>query len=96
MPKNPKVKLGLENLALLPNYFDYIFVHQRQKARLRPELSPKFLSTSGSNPARSRPEKPGPTFNSASSSMSILFLFCPLVLLHILLSFLLFYFCSTF
>ena len=30
---------------MLPSYFDYIFVHLTQKARLRPELSPKFLST---------------------------------------------------
>ena len=36
-----------------PNYFDFIFVHPRQKARLRPELSPKFLSTLGSNPKSS-------------------------------------------
>ena len=36
---------------MLPNYFDYIFVHLRQKARLRPELSLKFLSTLGPNPA---------------------------------------------
>ena len=43
--KNSKVKLGLKNLAMLPSYFDYIFVHLRQKARLRPELSLKFLST---------------------------------------------------
>ena len=28
------------------------FVHLRQKAHLRPELSPKFLSTLGSNPTR--------------------------------------------
>ena len=48
------------------SYFDYIFVHLRQKVRLRPELSPKFLSILGPNPARSRPEKPGPTCNSAS------------------------------
>ena len=34
---------------MLPNYFGYIFVHLRQKARLRPELSPKFLSTLGPN-----------------------------------------------
>ena len=27
---------------MLPKYFDYIFVHLRQKAHLRPELSPKF------------------------------------------------------
>ena len=38
----------------------------KQKACLSPELSPKFLSTLGSNPARTRPEKPGPTYNSAS------------------------------
>ena len=49
---------------MLPNYFDYIFAHLRQKVRLRPELSPKFLSTLGPNPARTRPEKPGPTYNS--------------------------------
>ena len=37
---------------MLPSYFDYIFVHLRQKARLRPELSSKFLSTLGPNPTR--------------------------------------------
>ena len=63
--KNPKVKFGLKNLAMLPSYFDYIFVHLRQKVSLRPELSPKFLSTLGPKPARTRPEKPGPTYNSA-------------------------------
>ena len=50
---------------MLPNYFGYIFVQLRQKVRLTPELSPKFLSTLGPNPARTRPEKPGPTYNSA-------------------------------
>ena len=35
--KKTKVKLGLKNLAMLPSYFNHIFVHQRQKARLRPE-----------------------------------------------------------
>ena len=37
---------------MVPSYADYIFVHLRQKARLRPELSPKFLSTLGPNPTR--------------------------------------------
>ena len=32
---------------MLPSCFDYIFVHLRQKAHLRPDLSPKFLSTLG-------------------------------------------------
>ena len=54
--KVPKVKLGLKNLAMLPSYFDYIFVHLRQKVRLRPELNPKFLSfrpeTDPESPAR--------------------------------------------
>ena len=49
---------------MLPSYFEYIFVHLRQKAPLRPELSPKFLSILGPNPVRTRPEKPGPTYNS--------------------------------
>ena len=49
---------------MLPSYFDYIFVHLRQKARLRPELNPKFVSTLGPNPARTQPEQPGPTYNS--------------------------------
>ena len=42
---------------MLPSYFDYIFVHLSQKARLRPELRPKFLSTLGPNPTRkARPD----------------------------------------
>ena len=45
-----KVKLGLKNLAMFPNYFDYSFVHLRKKVRLRPELSPKLFLTLGSNP----------------------------------------------
>ena len=35
--KKTKVKLDLKNLPMLPSYFDYIFVHLRQKARLKPE-----------------------------------------------------------
>ena len=42
-----------------------MFVHLRQKARLTPEISPKFLSTLGPNPVQTRSEKPGPTYNSA-------------------------------
>ena len=42
---------------MLPKYFDYIFVHLKQKVRLRPELSPKFLSTLGPNPTgKARPD----------------------------------------
>ena len=58
-------KLSLKNLAILTSHFDYIFVYLRQKAHLKPALSPKFLSTLGPNPARTRPEKPGPTYNTA-------------------------------
>ena len=47
-----KVKLRLKNLAMLPSYFDCIFVYLRQKVRLRPKLRPKFLSTLGQNPTR--------------------------------------------
>ena len=50
--KKTKVKLGLKNLAMLPSQFFYIFVHQRQKARLRSELSPNFLSTLVPNAAQ--------------------------------------------
>ena len=39
-----RLKLRLKNLAMLPSYFDYIFVHLRQRARLIPKWSPKFLS----------------------------------------------------
>ena len=67
--KNMKVKSGLKNLTMLPSYFDYIFVPLKQKVRLRPELSPKFLSILGPNPARYRPEKPGPTYNSDRSRL---------------------------
>ena len=55
-PKHPKVKLDLIILAMFLSYFDYGFVHLRQKVRLRPELSPKFLSTLGPNPAQVRPD----------------------------------------
>ena len=42
---------------MLPSYFDYIFVLLRQKARLRPEFSPKFLSSLGLNPTpKARPD----------------------------------------
>ena len=34
--------LGLKNLTMLPIYFDYLFVHLRQKARIRPKLIPEF------------------------------------------------------
>ena len=57
-----KVKLGLKNLAMLPSYFDYIFVHQRQKAHLGPELSLKFCQLQAR--IRTRPEKTGPIYNS--------------------------------
>ena len=61
-PRKPKVKLGLKNLAMLPNYFGYIFMHRRQKVRLRPKISLKFFSTSGPNPARTRSDLgPNPT-----------------------------------
>ena len=65
--KKTKVKLGLKNLVMLPIYFDYIFVHQRKKVRLWPELSPKFLSTCGQNLARTRPE-PDLTYNCDAAS----------------------------
>ena len=42
----------MKNLAMWPGYVDYIFVHLKQKIRLRPELIPKFLSTLGPNPTR--------------------------------------------
>ena len=42
---------------MLSSYFDYIFVHLKQKVRLSSELSPKFLSTLGLNPTRkARPD----------------------------------------
>ena len=67
MPKKKtKVNLGMKNLAMFSSYFNFIFVHLRQKARLRPELSTKFINfrpEPGLNSAlnRTQPEKPGPT-----------------------------------
>ena len=43
---------------MLPSYFDYAFVHLRQKVCLRPELSPKFLSTLGPNPNPTQKARP--------------------------------------
>ena len=62
--KKPNVNSGLKNLAMLPSYFDYIFVHLRQKARLRPESNRKFIQ----HLARARPEKPGPTYNCGANA----------------------------
>ena len=42
----------MKNLAMLPSYFDYVFVHLRQKVRLTPELNLKFLPTLGPTPTR--------------------------------------------
>ena len=48
--------LGLKNLAILPSYFDCIFVHLRQKsasqARIKPEIFVNFRPESGPNPTR--------------------------------------------
>ena len=54
---------------MLSSYIDYIFVYLRQKARLRPELSPKFCQLD----ARTRPEKPGSTYNSATMRLLTLY-----------------------
>ena len=62
-PKKTKVKLGLKNLAMLPNYFDYIFVHLRQKARLRPDLSRMFVIFRP-EPGPNRTRKSGWTYDS--------------------------------
>ena len=56
--KNPKVKLGLKNLAMSPSFLTIFLVHLRQKVRVRPELSPKFLSTLGPNPSQTRKARP--------------------------------------
>ena len=62
MPEKTQKLSCLKNLAMLPSYFDYIFVNRRLKVRLRPESSPKFLSTLSPNPARTLPEPdPNPT-----------------------------------
>ena len=39
---------------MLPSYFDYVFVHLRQKVRVRSELSPKFCQIY----ARTHPKSP--------------------------------------
>ena len=55
--KKTKVKLSLKNLAMLPSYFNYIFVHLKQKACFKPELSSKFLLPVTLGPTRkARPD----------------------------------------
>ena len=44
---------------MLPRYFDYIFVNLRQKACLKPELSPKFYQLLAQN----QPEKTGSIYS---------------------------------
>ena len=65
-PKRTEVKLGLKKLAMLPSYFDYIFVHVKTKSTSQAQIKPEILSTLGPNPARTqtRPKEPGPTYNS--------------------------------
>ena len=47
----------MKNLAILPSDFNYVIVYLRQKVRLRPDISPKFLLTLGPNPTRkARPD----------------------------------------
>ena len=55
---------------MLLSYFDYIFVHLRQKVRLRPDLSPKFLSTLGPNPTPTRKARPDLQLWSNSESIT--------------------------
>ena len=38
--KKSKVKLGQKNLAMLPSYFDYIFVHLREKLTSQARIKP--------------------------------------------------------
>ena len=59
---------------MLPSYFDYIFVHLRQKVLLKPELSPKFLSTLGPNPNPTR--KARATYNSERSLFNYIVASC--------------------
>ena len=51
-------------------------MHLRQKPRLRLELSPKFLSTLGQNPAQTRTlhENPDPTYNSVKAFLILFFI----------------------
>ena len=58
MPEKPKSLNRSEKFSIVPKLFDYIFVLLRQKARLRPELSPKFLSILGPNSNRTRKARP--------------------------------------
>ena len=42
----------------MSSYLDYIFVHLRQKARLKPELSPKFCQLSAQTRPKPDPKSP--------------------------------------
>ena len=46
-PKKSESKVRSEKFSNIANLFLLFFVHVRQKIRLRPELSPTFLSTFG-------------------------------------------------
>ena len=55
--KNPKVELGLKNLAMLLYYFEYIFVHLRQKSKSQARIKPKLFVNFRPEPARkARPD----------------------------------------
>ena len=57
MPEKSEIQVGSKKFAILPSNFYNFFVHLKQKVRLRPELSPTFLSSLGPNPTRkARPD----------------------------------------
>ena len=56
-------------LALLPSFFLLYFCAPKAKSTSQARIKPKVLSTLGSNPARTRAENPGPTYNFVLSSM---------------------------
>ena len=43
MPEKTKVKLGLKNLAMLPSYFNYIFVDLTQKSTSQAQIKPDIF-----------------------------------------------------
>ena len=68
--KNTKAKFFEKRKRLFGSYFCAPKAKSTSQARTEPEI----LSTSGQNPPQTRPEKPGPTYNSELNRHQIEFL----------------------
>ena len=61
--KKTKDRLGQKNLAMLPSYFDHIFVPLKRKVCLiQSQIEPEIFVNFGTESSQTRPKSPAPTY----------------------------------